>query len=284
MPGYSREFVEARRSRLMLRFSTAEWLASLALIVSAVAAAGGLFGRNLYRDNPFWVEQTRGIDLATLCLAVPILVVSLLLVARGWRLAVPIELGVLLYLAYNYAIYSTSVAMNRFALLYVAVLGLSLWGAILLASSPSLAVASRTLPGTSHGRVAAIFLLVVAALFGLLWLSQILSSTISGALPVDLKRTGLPANPVYALDLAVFLPLAVIAGVGVLRNLSPAADFALPMLVWVVLTSAGIVGGFFFEARAGETVPIPIAGLIGLLGVLAIVLAGVVLQAASRTG
>jgi hypothetical protein len=148
----------------------------------------------------------------------------------------------------------------------------SLWGVILLASSPSLALASRTLAGTSHGRVAAIFLLVVAALFGLLWLSQILSSTVSGALPVDLKRTGLPANPVYALDLAVFLPLAVIAAIGVLRNLSPAADFALPMLVWVILTSAGIGGGFFFEARAGETAPIPVAVLIGLLGVLAIVL------------
>jgi hypothetical protein len=267
----------------MLRLSTADWFAWVTVILSGTAAAGGLFGRNLYRDNPFWIEQTRGIDLATLFLAVPILVVSLILVAGGWRLAVPLELGVLLYLAYNYAIYTTSVAMNRFALLYIAVLGLSLWAAILLASSPSLALASRTLTGTSHGRVAAIFLLVVAALFGLLWLSQILSSTLSGALPVDLKRTGLPANPVYALDLAVFLPLAVIAAIGVLRNLSPAADFALPMLVWVVLTSAGIVGGFFFEARANETVPIPVAALIGLLGVLAMILTGLALQAANRT-
>jgi hypothetical protein len=43
------------------------------------------------------------------------------------------------------------------------------------------------------------FLVVVAALFGLLWLSQIASATISGIPPVDVKRIGLPANRVRVL-------------------------------------------------------------------------------------
>jgi hypothetical protein len=262
----------------------AEWLAWAAAILSAIAAAGGLFAPNLYHDNPFWVEQTRGIDLATLLLAVPVLLITLALVARGWSLARSVELGVLLYLAYNYAIYATSVAMNRFVLLYVAILGLSLWGVLLVASSPAAGSASRALTGTSLGRIAAIFLLVVAVLFGLLWLSQIVSSTVTGLPPTDLKRAGLPANPVYALDLAIFLPLAVVAAVGVLRNLPATSAFAVPMLVWVVLTSAGIVGGFFFEARAGEQVPVPVAGVVGLLGVIAIALAGLSLGAADRAG
>src|SRR5918911_4106407 len=126
----------------------AEWLAWAAAILSAIAAAGGLFAPNLYHDNPFWVEQTRGIDLATLLLAVPVLLITLALVARGWSLARAVELGVLLYLAYNYAIYTTSVAMNRFALIYIAVLGLSIWSAMLLVSSQSLRTSSRPLMGT----------------------------------------------------------------------------------------------------------------------------------------
>jgi len=266
----------------MFRLSTGESLAWGVAILSGIAAAGGLFAQSLYHDNPYWVEQTRGIDLATLLLAVPILIASLVLSARGWKPATAIVLGVLLYQAYNYAIYSTSVAMNRFAPLYIAVLGLSVWSAILLASSPSLTSVSRALVGTSLGRVAAIFLLVVAVLFGLLWLSQILGTTVSGVPPADLKRTGLPSNPVYALDLAIFLPLAVIGAIGVLRNLAPMSGFALPMLVWVFLTSAGIAGGFFFAARSGEQVPVPVAALVGLLGVLAIALAGLTLQAANR--
>jgi hypothetical protein len=266
----------------MARFSAAEWLASGAAILSAIAAAGGLFARNLYHDNPYWTEQTRGIDLATLFLAAPLLAVSMFLSTRGWRPAPALGLGVLLYLIYNYAIYTTSVAMNRFALLYIAILGLSLWPALLLATSPTLSAASKTLDGSLLGRMVAIFLLLVAVLFALLWLSQILSSTLSGTAPAELKRTGLPANPVYALDLAIFLPLAAIAAIGILQSRPVAAGFAPPMLVWVILTSAGIVGGFFFEARAGEQVAVPVAVVIGLLAAIAVVLAGLTLESANQ--
>src|SRR5437588_10324408 len=77
----------------------------------------------LYRDAPYWTEQARGIDLATLFLAVPILVVSLWLVRQGSAPAGAAAIGVLLYLVYNYVIYSISVAMNRLAFVYIAILG-----------------------------------------------------------------------------------------------------------------------------------------------------------------
>jgi hypothetical protein len=41
------------------------------------------------------------------------------------------------------------------------------------------------------------------------------------------------------------------------------------MLIWVLLTSAGVLGGFIFESRAGETVPVPVAEVIGALAALA---------------
>jgi hypothetical protein len=268
----------------MLRTPAADWLAWASVVLAAAVAAGGLFARGLYRDAAFWVQQTRGTDLATLILAAPILAVSLALAARGSSLARSVELGALLYLAYNYAIYTTSVAMNRFALLYVAVLGLSAWSAVLLLPSPALQAAARALGRTTLGAAVAWFLLAVAVLFGLLWLSQILASTVSGVPPSDLERAGLPANPVYALDLAFFLPLAATAAIAVLRGSPGLSALAVPMLVWMFLTSAGIAGGFFFQARAGEQVPLPVAAAVGLLGLLAIVLAGLTLQAADRGG
>ncbi len=81
----------------------------------------------------------------------------------------------------------------------------------------------------------------------------------------DLVRAGLATNPVYALDLAFFLPLCAVAGIGLIRR-NRSAAFALPMLIWVPLTSAGILGGFLFAAAAGDEVPIVVAAVLGGLG------------------
>jgi hypothetical protein len=260
----------------------AEALAWAAAILSAITAVVGLFWSTLYRDAPFWTQQARGIDLATLFLAVPILVVSLWLLRRGWAPAMSVVIGVLLYYVYNYAIYSTSIVMNRLSFVYIAILGLCVWSLILLAL-PVATTSSMVLRVDSFvARVVGAFLLVVAGLFGLLWLNQIAGATVTGVPPADLKRAGLPANPVYALDLAIFLPLAVVAAIGVLRGIAPAANFAVPMLLWVFLTSAGVVGGFLFAARAGEQVPVAIAVLIATLGIVALVLTGVASVGANR--
>jgi hypothetical protein len=258
-----------------------ELLALGAAILAAVAAAAGLFSTGLYRDAPFWVEQAKGIDVATLFLAAPILVISLSLGRSGWSSARALTIGVLLYLVYNYAIYATSIAMNRLALIYIAVLGLSIWSLVLYSFFSATGLAPFQV-GFGLARVIAVFLLVVAVLFVLLWLSQIAGSTASGVPPADLMRAGLPANPVYALDLAFFLPLAFVAAIGILRSIAPAEAFAVPMLTWIFLTSAGIAGGFLFEARAGEQVPAPVAVAIAVVGIAAIALVAATLATAKK--
>jgi hypothetical protein len=247
----------------------ADALAWAAAILSAVAAVAGLTIVGLYRDAPFWVQQAQGIDLATLFLAVPILLVSLWTARRGSPLGRLAAVGGLLYLIYNDAIYATSVAMNPLAAMYIAILGLSVWSLALSLLSTDLKDAGRALVGRLPRRATAWLLLIVAALFGLLWLSQITAFTLTGVIPADLERADLPANPVYALDLALFLPLAVVAGFGLLRDNARAAAFAYPMLIWVILTSAGVASGFLFAAMAGNEVPGVVAAVIGGVGGLA---------------
>jgi hypothetical protein len=259
-----------------------ELLASAAAILTAITTAAGLFWSPLYRDAPYWTEQARGIDLATLFLAVPSLVVSLWLLRQGSAPAGAAAIGVLLYLVYNYVIYSISVAMNRLAFLYIAILGLCVWSLILHFLAPTAVPSGLLNLNSPLARVVGGFLVLVAALFGLLWLSQIAAATISGIPPIDVKRTGLPANPVYALDLAIYLPLAVVAAVGMFRGSGFAASFAVPMLFWLFLTSAGVLGGFLFASRAGEQVPAVIAVLIGLIGLVAIGLAGLAITGANK--
>jgi len=121
-------------------------------------------------------------------------------------------------------------------------------------------------------RVAGAFLVAVGAMFGLLWLGQIATVATTGALPPDLVKADISSNPVYALDLAFFLPLCVVAGVGLLRR-TGAALWAFPMLVWVPLMGAGVVGGIALMAAAGDQTALPMAVVVTVLGVVSSILA-----------
>lgn len=253
----------------MMTHAPGDRLAWAATALAGLTSLAGLVVSDLYRDAPFWAQQARGIDLATLLLAIPILFAGLWASRRGSRIGRLAVVGGLLYLVYNFSIYATAVAMNPLAAMYIAVLGLAVWSFALNLTSIHLAAIAEPVNARLPHRTTAWFLIAVAALFGLLWLSQIAAFTVSGELPPDLERAELAANPVYALDLALFLPLAIVAGVGLLRRRPGAAAYALPMLVWVLLTSAGVVGGFGFIALGGDEVPLVVASVVGGLGLLA---------------
>jgi len=245
----------------MNRLTAADRLAWVAVPLAAVASAAGVLVSDVYRDAPYWVQQARGTDVATLFLAVPLLAIGLL-TARRSVVARAAVVGVLLYFVYNYAIFAFAVGVNALSGLYIVLLGLAVWSVGLSLTSRAPVPPMVDLPR----RVTATTLIVIAILFGLLWLGQIGQATLTGTIPVDVERAGLPTNPVYALDLGLFLPLCIVAGVGVLRRHTASGAFALPMLIWLALTSAGIVSGFWFTAQAGEIVPLPVVVLVSTIG------------------
>ena len=239
-------------------------LAVLATFLAAVAALAGLTVNGLYVDAPNWVQQAQGTDLATLLLALPVLAVGLWTASRGstaGRLAV---VAGLLYLVYNYAIFAFSIAMNPLTAAHIAIFGLALWS--LLLAGQSAVDGSAVLTERLDRRAAGGLLVGVGVMFGLLWLGQIAAVATTGVLPPDLVKADISSNPVYALDLAFFLPLCVLAGVGLLRH-NGAAAYAFPMLVWVPLMGAGVVGGIVFMAAAGDTSAVPVAVVITILAV-----------------
>jgi hypothetical protein len=262
--------------------TTSNRLAAVATVLAAGAAVAGLAVRGLYVDAPNWVQQARGTDLATLFLAVPVLAVGLWTASRGssaGRLAV---VAGLLYLVYNYAIFAFSVAMNPLTAVHIAIFGLALWSLVLAGRSAVEGVEGVT--ERLNRRAAGGLLVGVGAMFGLLWLGQIATVATTGVLPPDLIKADISSNPVYALDLGFFLPLCAIAGIGLLRRNSAAA-FAFPMLVWVPLMGAGVVGGIVLMAVAGDQTAVPVAVVITVLGVVSSILAaGAVVRPRAATG
>lgn len=62
-------------------------------VFSALALAGGLFFKGVYRDNAFVTTTWLGNDAVTLFLAVPILLAAMVLGMRGSRMATLIWLA-----------------------------------------------------------------------------------------------------------------------------------------------------------------------------------------------
>jgi hypothetical protein len=261
--------------------TTSNRLAAVATILAAGAALTGLAVRGLYVDSQNWVQQAQGTDLATLLLAVPVLVVGLWTASRGsaaGRLAV---VAGLLYLVYNYAIFAFSVAMNPLTAVHIAIFGLALWS--LLLGGRAAVDGAETVTERLNRRAAGGFLVGVAAMFGLLWVGQIASVATTGVLPPDLIKADISSNPVYALDLGFFLPLCAIAGIGLLRR-NNAAAYAFSMLVWVPLMGAGVVGGIVLMAVAADQTALPVAVVITALGVVSSILAaGAVVRPRARS-
>jgi hypothetical protein len=244
-------------------------VAAIGGLLAAVAAVAGLFVPNLYRDSEAWVRQARAADLVTLVAVVPVLGWSLWQSARGSLVG---RIGALAtggYLVYNYAIFGFAVAINPMTPLHIAVLGLAAWSTMLSVGS---LLAEPALRHVAHGlprRTGAAFLLGVAGLFGLMWASQIAQAILSGGGPAEVTRLGLVTNPVYTLDLAFALPFLALAGVQLLRRAPNANAIAVVALTWSALMGLGVLAIFAFDAVASAAVALPVAGLIGLITIVA---------------
>lgn len=233
------------------QLSTAERLAALAGLVAAVAAALG-FIPGLYRDPRPLIVQSNGQDLATLVIGVPVLAFGLWLSAHGSLRGRLVAFGALGYLLYTYTVYAFVSVLGPLTALDIAVVGLAAWS---FALAPRV-LADRDIEATVGAhlrrRATGVFLLAIATLFGLLWLSQIGTAAISGVLPQALVDAGWPTSPIYVLDLAFVLPLCVLTGLRLLRHRPGAARFAVPLLVFTPLLSLGVLSITAFAAVDGQ--------------------------------
>jgi hypothetical protein len=255
----------ASSRRTLVATSFGDRLAYTALVLAAIAAAAGLLVAGLYRDPAEMVRQARAADLVTIALVVPALGLGLWRARSGSPGGRCIALGALGYLAYSYAIFAFSVVINPMTPVHLAILGLASWGLVLAVAGPDEAILGGSSRIRLPRRTAGWFLIVVAALFGLLWLGQIGSAITSGALPASIADLGLPTNAVYALDLAFALPVLAVAGAWLLLSDRRGPATATAALAFIVLMGSSVLAIFAIDAAAGvalEVAPCVIFALV----------------------
>jgi hypothetical protein len=229
------------------------WPDALSAVIAALmtcASLGGLFLHGLYRDNTWSTAAFRGTDLATLLLAVPTLVVSLVLAHRGSDRARLVWLGALAYSVYNYAFDLFGTAFNDFFLLYAGLLSLSL---ITVAGAiPAVLAAHRGVP-RARARVVAGYMAVVGVSFAAMWTAESVRYLASGTVPKVIGQSGIHTSIVFALDLILIVP-GFLAGAVLLWRQHPAGVvFGAVMNVVGVLYMPALAFAAAFQANAGIT-------------------------------
>ena len=81
-----------------------------------------------------------------------------------------------------------------------------------VAAAPAASSGAASLGASAPVRSTAALLIGVGTVFYLQWLSVIVPATIDGTTPQALIDSGLPANAVHVLDLAILLPGTLVAG------------------------------------------------------------------------
>lgn len=190
--------------------SVSFYLTVLVIVLAAVASATGLFLPTVYRETAWVIPQNRGQDLVTL-IALIVLTPNAIKARRGSVRSSLIWFGILGYLAYTYTGASFAYAFNYLFLVYVALF--SFTGAALIAGVLAINVdrfRSAFDSGTPR-RAVIVFLVTMALILSVLWLSQIVPFYTEGRLPEMIIRAQTPTVFVYVLDLGIVVPLSLLS-------------------------------------------------------------------------
>ncbi|WP_052296379.1 hypothetical protein [Gracilinema caldarium] len=178
---------------------------------SVTIHARGLY----YWDTVSSAAQMQANDLVTLALAVPLLILAFLLAQKGSLRGMFLLTGNLGFILYTYITMCFGAHFNRLFLVYVALFGLSLFAFILCLMSFDINKLPEIFtPKLPRSWIAGL-LFFTAAFLTMAWGGRIAAALAPGAVPALDNTTSMF---IQALDLAVIVPVCIIAGILLLRQ------------------------------------------------------------------
>ncbi len=263
----------------------APWL-RLSLATAALGAIGSVIAlfdvqRFYGAETESFIDQAIAQDIVNLAIVMPLMAFFTWRALRGSTASYLVWLGFLTFTVYNYFIYTFSIHFGPLFLLWVAVLGTSIFA--LVGGSLSLdANAVGNALDFRKERLAAGFLIVTAALFALLWLSDIVPALVDGAAPTAATDVNLPTNPVHVLDLAFFLPAVVIVGGSLWQRRALGYAAAPAMLMFLAITGLPVLATVFVADARGNEPAWQLLGPIGVITAVSVALTWVMVHRLGR--
>ena len=251
--------------------NSARWIINISIPLSVLIAIVSFWGiamPGMYaKETENWRLQSLAQDWFDLCVLPASLLTTAKLALRypGWGR--PLWMGVLLYVAYTFTIYTFTVHFSVLFVPYCVVLGTSFYILVWTAIQLFCGTTGTKLESTRVQKITAWFLIVIACLFYFLWLSDIVVSILENREPEVLKLAGLPANPVHVLDLAFLLPALFVTGTLLLKGYEFGKLAANALLVFMLLMNLTIAWINWYS-DAGPALTIVMLSLAAVCAVL----------------
>jgi hypothetical protein len=237
----------------------------LALLVAATGLCGLLCDWAYAKETAAWVVQGKAQDAFDIAVLVPLLLCASYFYRKGSRPALFVLLGSLLYSLYTYVIYCFALHFNALFLVYCGVLGLSFYAILYVLLSLNLDDLKGWFDAGRPVTLPSVFLIVLAAVFALLWLSEDVPAIVRGLVPQSLVETGLMTNPVHVLDLAFFLPGCVACGIFLKRRHPLGYLFGPALLAFLAVMALSIGAMFAYQVYRGVSSGVAILAVFGVL-------------------
>jgi hypothetical protein len=260
------------------------WLIPLVGLLALVAALAGLFwpgvgmphpfttlhgqtvqlyGQGLYRNDTILAAAGfKGGDVVTICIALPILIVSFWLYQRGSLRGGLLLTSILTYFLYVGATATFAIEFNSMFLVYVALLSVSLFAFIRAITSLDMRALAEQVAPRLPQRGVATFMFVAGFGTFFLWMSEVVGPLLTGTVPTNLG----PYTTMYThgFDSAVITPAAVLTGVLVLQRRPVGYLLTAPLLVLCTIIGITVIGQTISQTLAGLVFPIGV--YIGMIG------------------
>lgn len=176
-----------------------------------------LYGKGLYyNDSVSLASQARAQDIITLFAGIPLLIISLFFSNRNSLKGRLVLTGILGYFLYTYISYSFLATYNKFFLIYVVLMTLSLFSFIINFTSPELKEVKNHFKPEFPNKYFGVFCIITGLIICLMWLGRIIPSI--GKLPAELEHY--TTMVIQAMDLGLIVPVAIMSGILLLKNKS----------------------------------------------------------------
>jgi hypothetical protein len=252
----------------------AGWTNLISISLAAVSAVGAvitLVVPGVLRGTTVMNGSARGTALIVLVAAVPVLVVSMVLVARGGVRPVITWLGAAAYLLYNAVMFLIATPFNAAFLLYVAMFGTSLWTIVLVLHDIDVPALARRFSPKLPARVLAAFLGAIAILNTFAWLAGAVPGLFSSGSPAFLEGTGLITMPTYVQDLSFWLPLTMVVAIWLWQRKAWGIVLGGALIVYGIIEGIGVATDQAFgHAADPSSNVVAVAAVPGFLVVAAI--------------
>jgi hypothetical protein len=248
-----------------------KWLVPLIAILGLISAGAGLFwgeagspfpfttlhgqtvqiaGQGLYQyDTLFTSTAALGTDVMTLCLGLPLLLVSFLFYRRGSLRGGFLLLSTLAYFLYYGASLGLATAYNPLFLVYLGLFSASFFAFVLAFSAVDLAGLPARISERLPRRGMAIFVFVAGLGTAFIWLSDALNALVANQAPNTLGPYTTMVT--YTLDVGIIAPAALLASILLLRRRPLGYLLAGILTIMLALVGVMVIAQTVMQLNAG---------------------------------